>query len=295
MAFHFKEFSVDDSACAMKVGTDSVLLGAWTDFSGCSNILDIGTGCGLLALMAAQESNALITAIDIDEDACRQAEKNFSESPWSDRLLCIPQGLEEFTISRLASRKDAFDSLADSGDHLAGSSGHVADSSGHMVNTFDHLITNPPYFINSLKSPDTGRNTARHNDGLPLKSLVEFSYMLLSDSGKLSMVFPYSDSHLLISLAAEQGLNLVRQCLIIPKEGKEPNRILLEFQKGQVESQGTAAINKVQDTSAFGDGHFTPGNRADQHKLTTLTIRDSHGKYTQEYINLTERFYLSLS
>lgn len=249
MAFHFKEFSVDDSACAMKVGTDSVLLGAWADFAGCSNILDIGTGCGLLALMAAQESNAVITAIDIDEDACRQAEKNFSESPWSDRLLCIPQGLEEFTISRLASRKDAF----------------------------DHLITNPPYFINSLKSPDTGRNTARHNDGLPLKSLVEFSSLLLKDSGKLSVIFPFADSPLLISLDKECSLSLSRQLIISPKEGKEPNRILLEFQKGPVESQDADAISEVQG------------------KLTTLTIRDSHGKYTQEYINLTERFYLNLS
>lgn len=295
MAFHFKEFSVDDSACAMKVGTDSVLLGAWTDFSGCSNILDIGTGCGLLALMAAQESNAVITAIDIDEDACIQAKKNFSESPWSDRLLCIPQGLEEFTVSRLASKSESGDHIADSGDYLVSSSGQVADSGDRLVNTYDHIITNPPYFINSLKSPDIGRNTARHNDGLPLKSLLEFSFMLLSDSGKLSMVFPYSDSPLLISLAAEQGFNLVRQCLIIPKEGKEPNRILLAFTKGPVESQCAPAISKVQDTSAFGDGHFTPGNRADQHKYTTLTIRDCHGKYTQEYINLTARFYLSLS
>lgn len=248
MAFRFKQFHVDDSNCAMKVGTDSVLLGAWTDFSHCNDILDIGTGCGLLALMAAQECQAAITAIDIDEEACRQATANFNNSRWSDRIQCINRGLEEFSLNGAAT----------------------------TTASFDHIITNPPFFINSLKSPDSGRNKARHNDGLPLKSLLEYSSLLLRDSGRLSMVFPYDDSFLLISQAREFSLNLSRQLTIIPGEGKEPNRILLEFTK-----------------VPFGSSETTTLLTAD--KSSTLTIRDCHGKYTAEYISFTDRFYLKLS
>jgi tRNA1Val (adenine37-N6)-methyltransferase len=131
---------------------------------------------------------------------------------------------------------------------------------------FDHIISNPPFFINSLKSPDTGRNTARHNDGLPLHTLIELSSLLLKDSGKLSIVFPYTESHLLINVAVIYSLNLSRQLIIIPKLRKEPNRILLEFTKGPV----------VRLESS------------------ELAIRDSHGKYTPDYVELTERFYLHL-
>lgn len=238
MAFRFKQFSVDDSGCAMKVGTDSVLLGAWADYTANTRILDIGTGCGLLALIAAQESNAIVTAIDIEETACRKAAENFRQSPWPARLQCIHQGLQEFTHNRIVSK----------------------------AVPFDHIITNPPYFINSLKSPDTGRNTARHTDGLPLETLIKLSSLLLADYGKLSKVFPFSESSLLISLAADHSLNLSRLLIIIPKLGKEPNRILLELTKGSVETVETAE----------------------------LAIRDEKGHYTEEYIGLTERFYLHL-
>ena len=235
MSFNFKQFSVDDALCAMKVGTDSVLLGAWADVEKSQQILDIGTGCGLLALMTAQRSEGEITAIDIHEASVIQAEENFKQSPWAVRLQVQCISLQSFS---------------------------------ETVNIkFDHLITNPPYFINSLKSPDIGRNTARHTDELPLKSLVELSSLLLTDSGKLSVVFPFAESQILISLAAESSLSIKRQLIIIPKQGKEPNRILLEFTKKPVKNMETAK----------------------------LTIRDLNGKYTQEYIDLTESFYLKLS
>jgi tRNA1Val (adenine37-N6)-methyltransferase len=235
MPFNFKQFSVDDALCAMKVGTDSVLLGAWADVEKSQQILDIGTGCGLLALMAAQRCGAEITAIDIHQPSAAQAQHNFELSPWAERLNVHCISLQDFS---------------------------------ETVNIkFDHLITNPPYFINSLKSPDNGRNTARHNDELPLKSLVEFSAQLLTDAGRLSVVFPFADSQLLINLAEDSSLSLKRQLIIIPKQGKEPNRILLEFTKKPVKN--------IENT--------------------TLTIREINGKYTQEYIDLTESFYLKLS
>lgn len=231
MAFRFKQFSVDDSMCAMKVGTDSVLLGAWADFSGADTILDIGTGCGILALMAAQKSSASITAIDIDEKACIQATGNFKNSPWPERLECLHSPLEQF------SRKG-----------------------------YDHIITNPPYFINSLKSPDTGRNKSRHTDELPLNVLVKYSASVLSDNGKISIVFPIPESRILISLAVEEGINLSRKMVIIPKEGKPANRILLEFSKCEVVSL----------------------------REEELIIRDHAGHYTKDYMSLTADFYLHL-
>jgi tRNA1Val (adenine37-N6)-methyltransferase len=234
MPFNFKQFSVDDSSCAMKVGTDSVLLGAWADVEKSQQILDIGTGSGLLALMTAQRSEGEITAIDIHEASVNQAEENFKQSPWAVRLQVQCISLQSF--SETTSIK------------------------------FDHLITNPPYFINSLKSADNGRNTARHTDELPLKSLVELSSLLLTDSGKLSVVFPFAESQILISLAAESSLSIKRQLIIIPKQGKEPNRILLEFTKKPVKNM----------------------------EIAKLTIRDLNGKYTQEYIDLTESFYVKL-
>jgi tRNA1Val (adenine37-N6)-methyltransferase len=133
MAFRFKQFSVDDTGCPMKVGTDSVLLGAWAALENSRTILDIGTGCGLLAMIAAQRSEATITAIEIDPAAIEVAKSNFKRSLWSDRLEGICISLQEY--------------LKEENPGL-----------------FDHIISNPPYFINSLKAP--GRNAA--TPGIPI-------------------------------------------------------------------------------------------------------------------------------
>ncbi|MGE5316659.1 MAG: tRNA1(Val) (adenine(37)-N6)-methyltransferase [Chloroflexota bacterium] len=261
MAFHFKQFSIDDSNCPMKVGTDSVLLGAWTDFSSASTVLDIGTGCGILALMAAQKSTAMITAIEIDTGACMQASGNFKLSPWSDRLLCRNIGLEQFN----GLLKNGIKPDAENNAELIFNEGLLV--SDKYSTNFDHIITNPPYFINSLKSPVQSRNKARHTDDLPLEVLMEKTASLLANGGRLSIVFPYKESQLLISLASLHNLNLSQKLNIIPKEGKDPNRVLLEFRKGQAEK-------KVEDN---------------------LAIRDRSGVYTQEYRKLTNLFYLHLT
>jgi tRNA1Val (adenine37-N6)-methyltransferase len=152
--FRFKQFSVDDSKCAMKVGTDAVLLGAWADVTCAETILDIGTGCGLIALMAAQRSNAHITAIDIDESTTLQSKENFLSSPWHDRLEAIH--IEQFQP-----------------DYL-----------------FDLIICNPPFFKNALKTPFHERNLARHNDSLSFESLVSHVNILLSENGKFFFILP---------------------------------------------------------------------------------------------------------
>ncbi|HEX2976444.1 MAG TPA: methyltransferase [Bacteroidales bacterium] len=248
MSFRFKQFSIDDSLCAMKVGTDSVLLGAWADFNGASRILDIGTGSGLLALMAAQQCRAEITAIDIDQSCCIQATRNFENSAWNERLKCIHTGLRNF-ISEIAPHED------------------IRLASPHELpdGYFDHIISNPPWFTASLKSTDNSRNRARHNDELPPEDLVQSSNLILAENGRFSLIIPWSDKDYLINLCKSIGLFPSREIAVIPRTGKAPNRILLEFTKGL----------RAEPTTS------------------TITIRDIEGNYTPEYKQLTREFYLN--
>ena len=200
MAFCFKQFSVEDANCPMKVGTDSVLLGAWAKFVDSQQILDIGTGCGLIALMAAQQSQADILAIDIDPKAIETAESNYKLSPWPDRLRAQCIGLQEFS--------ETFTTPA-----------------------FDHIVTNPPFFINSLKAPVAERSNARHTDLLSFEMLASATNRLLKPEGKLSLVLPVKEGRLFTEIAKENHLLLTASLVIIPKTGKPANRMLLQFEK----------------------------------------------------------------
>jgi tRNA1Val (adenine37-N6)-methyltransferase len=233
MPFRFKQFSVEDSNCPMKVGTDSVLLGAWAKLENSRRILDIGTGCGLLALMAAQRSEAQITAIDIDPVVVETAMANFGKSSWADTLEARCVSLQDF----LTTQRDG---------------------------SFDHIISNPPFFINSLKAPDPERSNARHNDLLPFEDLAFASAKLMTPVGRLSMVLPVAEGDLFIDIAAKTGLFLIRKLTVIPKTGKEANRLLLEFARQQMPMENSV-----------------------------LTIRNESGEYTNEYKKLTRDFYLN--
>ncbi len=198
--FQFKQFTVWHDHCAMKVGTDSVLLGAWTDFSGAANILDIGTGSGILALMAAQKApNAQIDAIDIDAAAVEQARENFSRSQWKDRITIYHQSLQEFANT--------------------------------PTKRYDIIISNPPYFSNALKSPDKQRTTARHNDDLDLKTLFEAANQLLESTGSLNLILPVAQGRQSIDEAARLGLTCIHQTFVKPTENAVPKRSLLCFSK----------------------------------------------------------------
>lgn len=199
MSFRFKQFSVEDGECTMKVGTDSVLLGAWAQLPSTGNVLDVGTGCGLLALMVAQRSNAFITAIDIDEPSIKQAQENFTVSPWTSRLNALVISFQDFASSVPA--------------------------------TFDLIITNPPYFVNSLKAPHAPRSNARHNDGLPFAELAALSVQLLNEKGRLCLILPVNESELFAEIALNCGFYLIRQLSVVPVANKQPNRLLMEFSK----------------------------------------------------------------
>lgn len=195
--FAFKKFTVYHNLCAMKVGTDGVLLGAWADIDSAKNILDIGTGSGLIALMMAQRSEAFITGIDIDKDAVTQAKINFEASPWSNRMQAIQEDLCQFSPQQ----------------------------------SFDCIVSNPPFFVNSLKCADTQRNTARHNDTLTLSQLLEKVSQLLLPNGKFSIILPFEQNDTLMKTAEEQGLYPTRHTQVITRPGLPPKRSLLEFRK----------------------------------------------------------------
>ena len=174
--FQFKEFSVNQDRCAMKIGTDGVLLGAWAtlDFNPFS-ILDIGAGTGVLSLMMAQRSNAeVIDAIEIDDDAYEQCVDNFESAPWGDRLFCYHAALQEFTEE--------------------------------IDDQYDLIISNPPFYSEDYKTEDKQRDLARFQDAMPFEHLIEAVAKLLSKEGKFVVVIPYSEEEKFLNLASKSGL-----------------------------------------------------------------------------------------
>lgn len=184
----------------MKVGTDGCLLGAWADLSGSCNILDIGCGSGLIALMAAQRClDAIITGIEIDADAASQATENATSSPWTDRVKIINNDF----LTYLPEGK------------------------------YDTILSNPPYFTNSLKCPDDKRNKARHDDTLTSISLLQHAYELLSEGGRLSIVIPADHQEVWLQQAEGIGYSIRRVTLIHTRANIAPKRVLMEFRKEQ--------------------------------------------------------------
>ena len=200
--FQFRQFVVHQQRCAMKVGTDGTLLGAWAAApSGQCRILDSGTGTGLIALMMAQRyPEAEVTGIDIDEDAVTQAVDNVRLSPFSERIRICHLDILNF-----------------------------ADTIG-----FDAIVSNPPYFVDSLACPDDQRTIARHAVNLTYEQLMHQAYHLLKDEGRFSVVVP-SDCRAKIEAAAcLEGFFTTRVCLIKTTPRKQPKRQLIEFQKHPV-------------------------------------------------------------
>jgi tRNA1Val (adenine37-N6)-methyltransferase len=184
----------------MKVGTDSVLLGSWTDFSNAVNILDIGTGSGILALMAAQKTaNAQIDAIEIDVVAVEQARDNCNRTQWCDRIYIYHQSLQQFANT--------------------------------TQKCYDVIISNPPYFSNALKSPDKQRTNARHNDYLDLKTLLQTAMKLLESTGRLNLILPMTEGEQCIHEAEKLGLACIQQTFVKPTKNAMPKRRLLCFSK----------------------------------------------------------------
>ncbi len=196
--FQFKQFSVSHDRCAMKVGTDGVLLGAWADAAGKHAVLDIGTGTGLIALMMAQRCpQAKVWGIDIDDDAVAQAKENRDRSPWADRITILESDFcHPFVIQ------------------------------GYL---FDSIVSNPPFFKEQVHAPDQQRELARRHDALPLPQLMKNAAPMLAQGGTFSIILPLASVNDAVGEAAINGLFLTRRCDVITIEGKAPKRTMLEF------------------------------------------------------------------
>lgn len=232
--FQFKKFTVWHDRCAMKVGTDGVLLGAWADTERAYRILDVGTGTGLIALMLAQRSDALIDAIDIDPAACLQAEANVLHSPFLRQIRIIHTSL------------GAYLSQAD--------------------DRYDLIVSNPPYFVDSLKCPDTRRTLARHTDSLSLPDLIRDCRSLLKPDGRLALILPYDQRERLLTCLREAALFLSKETAVIPTSGARPKRLLVELSPAAATSPSP----------------------------TFLTIEMERHVYTPEFKRLVSPFYLHL-
>ena len=196
--FRFKQFAVAQDKCAMKVNTDGVLLGAWAEVRDAKSILDIGTGTGVIALLLAQKNlSASIDAIDIDEDAVQQAEENFKQSPWSNRLKTIHNSLQNFSSET----------------------------------KYDLIISNPPYFIDDYKTADKRKNTAKHSTALTFEELMHGINLLLADTGKVFLVIPVFNAQRLQAIAANENLWLTKQTEVMAVGGKPPYLALLQFER----------------------------------------------------------------
>lgn len=198
--FRFQQFSVAHSRSTMKVGTDGVLLGAWADVHAARRILDIGTGCGLIALMAAQRNpTALVTAIDIDQASIDEATENFQASHFATRLHALCADIQAF------SRKP--DTIQ-----------------------YDCILSNPPFFTESLLSPNPVRAAARSVEGgLSFSTLIESAARLLAPAGSLQIILPYQEAPRILGIAIGAGLHLLRRTDITTKSTKPPRRTLLHW------------------------------------------------------------------
>ena len=234
--FKFKQFAVNQDRCAMKIGTDAVLLGAWCPIdNNPKSILDVGAGTGILALMLAQRTNAdQIDALEIDEEAYEQCVENFENSPWADKLFCYHAGLDEF----------------------------VDDPEDE----YDLIISNPPFYSEDFKTTDEQRDLARFQDAMPFEDLIEAADLLLSENGTFAVVIPYKEEERFIDLCAEYEFYPVKATRVKGSHKTPIVRSLLAF--------------KRYELSVL---------TADE-----LVIEINRHEYTDDYINLTQDFYLKM-
>src|SRR5450759_1776897 len=225
--FSFKQFTIYQDKSAFKVGTDSVLLGACTDIAGVRRILDIGSGTGIISIMLAQRCDAEITAIEPDYESYIQNCENVSRCDWHNRIKVENTSLQNFTARKAK---------------------------------FDLIVTNPPFFSDSLKSPDLRKSFTRHNDSLTTDEILEGTNRLLEDEGRLQLIMPYVEGNVFITEAHKYGLYCNSILKIRPLPSSEIRRLILKFSKIQ-----------KKPSESF------------------LTIE--HGRrheFTEEYINLTK-------
>ena len=230
--FQFKQFTVQQDKCAMKVCTDACLFGAMLPLEVQHKVLDIGTGTGLLSLMYAQKNSAaIIDAVEIDGNAAIQAKENFEASPWADRLNIFNADVLNFKPGK----------------------------------EYDLIISNPPFFEDDLRSPDGSKNNAKHDTSLGLVKLLEIVEIHLAKEGLFAVLLPYHRVNYFIERANSSGLYLTQQILARQTTKHDHFRGILFFKRTKAPQQNAE-----------------------------ITIKDSEGNYTTEFIAKLKDYYLHL-
>ncbi|NND88961.1 MAG: methyltransferase [Flavobacteriaceae bacterium] len=222
--FTFKEFKVAQDQCAMKVGTDGVLLGAWTSLDNLpESILDIGAGTGVISLQLAQRSDAMtIDAVEIDDLAHQQCMENFEASAWGDRLFCYHASIQEYA--------------------------------SEIEESYDLIVSNPPFYSEDYKTEDSARDLARFTEALPFQHLMVCAAHLLSETGIFSLIIPFKEEDALIALAQTVALFPNRICRVRGTETSAVKRSMIEFsftEKPIVEESLTIELARHQYTEEY--------------------------------------------
>src|SRR5690554_962236 len=210
--FHFKQFDICQDQCSMKVCTDGVLLGAWTNLGNVRSALDIGTGSGVVAVMLAQRSDDLkqVVGIEIDQTSYEQARENAANCNWADRIVMIHSSIQDYT---------------DDNDQ-----------------SFDLIISNPPFFTGGTLSESQTKNDVRHTIKLPHRDLLRAVKKLMQPRGHFAVILPIMEGYRFIELAEQYGLYLSRRTQVFSSPGKPMERFLLEFSH---RSSGNAKVDDL--------------------------------------------------
>lgn len=239
--FRFKQFAVKNASAAMKVGTDAVLLGAWMTVDGAYRMLDIGTGTGVIALLAAQRRKTLaptepflIEALDIEPAAAREAAENFQASPWNTHLQAEHTSWQEWSANPL------------------------------RYSQYELIFSNPPYFDQALKPEIQERRLARHSDQLPFVDVLTGALALLKPGGRLALILPQQEGLQMLELAertlyqVKWRMEIVRKTAVYTVRRKPARRLLLEF----VKSQQPLPLRTDELTLHDKDGNYSADYRA---------------------------------
>ena len=204
--FRFKQFTIQQKESAMKVGTDSLVLGAWLSIQEADKILDVGTGTGILAIMMAQRSGALIDAVESNKSACLEAVENVKSSPWHDRIRVIESSFQDFwNVQKMVGFR------------------------------YDLIISNPPYYSNSLPAKTSDRTLARHTNTLTISELLKGVNELLKPHGRLGLVMPYPEGKQFIAVVKEEGFYCNRLLQLRSRPGRPVKRLLMELSRKEME------------------------------------------------------------
>lgn len=218
--FRFKQFIIEQDQCSMKIGTDGVLLGAWANMDGKERILDIGTGTGVIALMAAQRnSKAIISAVEIDKASAKQAQENAANSPFTNRVTIINTSIQDFT--------------------------KTTDT------PFDLIICNPPFFSGGTLSDNSNRNAVRHTIKLPTGELLLCAKRLLSENGQFALILPYIEGLRFKERAEQCGIYCSRVTEVKPKKDKSVERLLMSFGRKKVETEQDSMVIQYEKRNDY--------------------------------------------